>query len=535
MKLKKIILFLALTNLLACSQVVNNEDVEVIDLNIKDKKLHRFFSKSSYYRIKGISDEDSSSSYKFKINNDMLSLKLKNRFISGFQEGVLFDDSLAFYLHDLNLITTKPLMINFNAYKKKKVNFLPLFTKENLELLKNRSSKIYKLDKDGGLIKHYVAEEYLSDLRENINEIVFHKSTLLNIDKLKGLKLFPKGYDSFFIIHNPITDLYTLLPDFNRFGLEQNNVLDNVLNLINVEEPITRSTQDTTILSGIINIDKTTNFNNGHILLKGGAKVYLDEDVDLIFNNCTVFFDGLEGLPIEVVGNKNNSLVFNDSHIRIEHSSFNNLSNFDNGNIKLPSAITFYNSEALIKNSKMINNLKGDDYINFYNSSFSVESLLMEDVYADAIDSDFSVGTIDNLIIKKAGNDGLDFSGSEVLINNSFFYKIGDKALSVGESSKVRLENSSINNSELAVVVKDGSTLTSTNNLLENNKVDFSVFFKKDFYPPPYLNADFIDLKNINLFQKGVILQLNILEEEIKLIDDVESLLYGKTYGKASE
>ena len=121
-----------MTNLLACSQVVNNEDVEVIDLNIKDKKLHRFFSKSSYYRIKGISDEDSSSSYKFKINNDMLSLKLKNRFISGFQEGVLFDDSLAFYLHDLNLITTKPLIINFNAYKKKKVNFLPLFTKENL-------------------------------------------------------------------------------------------------------------------------------------------------------------------------------------------------------------------------------------------------------------------------------------------------------------------------------------------------------------------------------------------------------------------
>ena len=159
----------------------------------------------------------------------------------------------------------------------------------------------------------------------------------------------------------------------------------------------------------------------------------------------------------------------------------------------------------------------------------------MEDVYADAIDSDFSVGTIDNLIIKKAGNDGLDFSGSEVMINNSFFYKIGDKALSVGESSKVRLENSNINNSELAVVVKDGSTLTSTNNLLENNRVDFSVFFKKDFYPPPYLNADFIDLKNINLFQKGVILQLNILEEEIKLIDDVESLLYGKTYGKASE
>ena len=89
--MKKIILFFALTNLLTCSPIVNNEDIEVINLNIKDKKLHHFFSKSSYYRIKGISDEDSSSSYKFKINNDMLSLKLKDRFISGFQEGVLFE------------------------------------------------------------------------------------------------------------------------------------------------------------------------------------------------------------------------------------------------------------------------------------------------------------------------------------------------------------------------------------------------------------------------------------------------------------
>ena len=37
--MKKIILFFALTNLLTCSPIVNNEDIEVINLNIKDKKL----------------------------------------------------------------------------------------------------------------------------------------------------------------------------------------------------------------------------------------------------------------------------------------------------------------------------------------------------------------------------------------------------------------------------------------------------------------------------------------------------------------
>ena len=86
-----------------------------------------------------------------------------------------------------------------------------------------------------------------------------------------------------------------------------------------------------------------------------------------------------------------------------------------------------------------------------------------------------------------------------------------------------------------AVVVKDGSRLLSKQNLLRNNKVDFSVFFKKDFYPPPFLETDSVDLNNINLFQKGVILKLNNLEGKINYIEDVESLLYGETYGKASK
>ena len=524
-----------MTNCWACSPFIDNEGAEVINLDIKDKKLNRFFSNSSYYRLKGISYEDSTGSYKFKINNNVLSLKTKNRFLSGFQEGVIFEDSLAFYLHDLNLITTKPLIINFNIYKQKKVNFLPVFTKENLELLKNRSSKIYKLKKGGDLAEHYIAEEYLSKIKQNIKDIVFHESTLFNINNLKSLNLYPKGYDSFLVIHNPITGLYTLLPDFKRYGLEKNNITDTVLDLINVVQPIVETALDTTVFNGIVNIDKTTNYNNEYVIFKGGSKLLLKEEANLIFNNCVVLFDGFKEYPIEIVGEKNNSIMFNKSTVNIQFSAFDNLSSFDNGEIKLPSAITFYNSKAIIKNSEMKNNLRGDDYVNFYNSSFSVENLLMKNVYADAIDSDFSNGTIDLLVLENVGNDGLDFSGSKVLVNNSFFNKIGDKALSIGESSEVILENSSVNNSELAVVVKDGSSLNSTNNLLVNNRVDFSVFFKKDFYPPPILEADFVNLKNLNLFQEGVVLRLNLLPNEIKLIEDVESLLYGKTYGKASE
>ena len=41
------------------------------------------------------------------------------------------------------------------------------------------------------------------------------------------------------------------------------------------------------------------------------------------------------------------------------------------------------------------------------------------------------------------GNDAVDFSGSKVILNNAYFSSISDKAISVGENSKVELEVSS--------------------------------------------------------------------------------------------
>ena len=107
----------------------------------------------------------------------------------------------------------------------------------------------------------------------------------------------------------------------------------------------------------------------------------------------------------------------------------------------------------------MINNLRGDDYINFYNSNFSVENLLMEDVYADAIDSDFSTGTIDNLIIKKAGNDCLDLSFGNYQVERGEFIECNDKGISVGEKSKTKIYETSISNSNIAIAAKDGSEI----------------------------------------------------------------------------
>ena len=62
-------------------------------------------------------------------------------------------------------------------------------------------------------------------------------------------------------------------------------------------------------------------------------------------------------------------------------------------------------------------------------------------------------------------------------------------------------------------MVKDGSKLISDSNILENNRIDFAVFFKKDFYEPPVLELDTINPKKLNLIQKGVEGKLKIIQK----------------------
>jgi hypothetical protein len=532
--LKKIIVFCILISLFSCVIHEDNEEAGyVLNLMIKDKKLFNFFHGSRYYGIKGISYKDSLSTYKFKIKNNVINFKMKNKFISGFKKGWILEDPINFYLHDLTTISSIPLEINFNNYKKKYSHFLPIFNKENLELLKNRSSKIYTLDENLFTLPLYYSDEYEGEKIKIIDELIFHSSTKKNFEILKKLNIYPEDFSAFLIIHNPLTGLYTCLPDFDKFDLKRTNILNEIENRIVFEKESEIVFKDTIYFKNKLNIKNDFIYENKIIVFQKGFVLSMLNDSNLIFRSCEVTFNGTIDKPIFVQGLNDNSIFFEKSNVNINHTNFSELSNLQNEKVNLPSAITFYNSDIIIQNSSFRKNYRGDDFINFYNSKFIINNSSIDDSFSDAIDSDFSQGEIHNLSLTNIGNDALDFSGSNVKIQNSYFSNVLDKAVSAGESSEIKLENSNIFNSELAIVVKDGSQLISEGNILKNNKVDYSVFFKKDFYPSPYLIVDTINHNAINLFQKGIKLNLK-LDRKIEYLDEVEPLLYGKIYGKSS-
>ena len=116
--------------------------------------------------------------------------------------------------------------------------------------------------------------------------------------------------------------------------------------------------------------------------------------------------------------------------------------------------------------------------------------MIISNSFADAIDLDFSDGSMKNIKIYNPGNDGIDFSGSNVVLSKVIIKNSKDKALSVGENSKVNASSIIINNSFIGIAVKDGSKFIANISEMKNNKFDYASFIKKVEYGSPMLRID---------------------------------------------
>ena len=137
---------------------------------------------------------------------------------------------------------------------------------------------------------------------------------------------------------------------------------------------------------------------------------------------------------------------------------------------------------------------------------FLLNSVLIDSVVSDGIDSDFSDGIISNSKFVNVGGDAMDFSGSRVLIENSHAINIYDKAVSAGEGSSVKVENSIFENTGVGIASKDGSEV----NVKDTNIFNYTLFagmsyVKKSFYDAPSItfNNCLTDGKQPYIRQKG--------------------------------
>lgn len=220
----------------------------------------------------------------------------------------------------------------------------------------------------------------------------------------------------------------------------------------------------------------------------------------------------------------------------LEYVIFDNLSNPAQDRWALTGAVTFYEAAVYIANCQFSGN-RCEDAINVFRAKFSLDESLFKNTKSDAFDADFGTGKLTRLTFRNCGNDAIDVSGSVVEIDDMLIRGAGDKGISGGENSRVNASNIDIKHSEIAVASKDKTELQISNVKLDSCGVGFTAYVKK-----PEFGAGTITAKNVKMHncRTPFLIETNsAMTLDGKAIpparDQVESILYGVEFGKASK
>jgi hypothetical protein len=193
---------------------------------------------------------------------------------------------------------------------------------------------------------------------------------------------------------------------------------------------------------------------------------------------------------------KNSRVLFFDSMIEDWKIEFVDLTqdtediiNRDINN--LSGCINIYDSE--VRNLKIFSkDTKCEDGINFVRSKGTIQELTIKNSLFDGFDADFSDLIIDKANVDNSNNDCLDFSYGIYILSNIKLNLCGDKAISVGESSKLELNNFIISNSVVGVSSKDNAVVNVDYGKIYDVKKCFSLYKKKQEF-----NGGLLSYKNL--------------------------------------
>jgi len=149
--------------------------------------------------------------------------------------------------------------------------------------------------------------------------------------------------------------------------------------------------------------------------------------------------------------------------------------------------LSIYHIPTVLINNTQVHDSHSDDGINIKYADVYIENSKFYNNYADQIDFDFVSGIVKDSEFKgpavgDANGDGLDVSGSYLLVKNSKFIGLHDKGASVGEKSTVVAYKNQYFDGNSGIASKDKSVVYSFENLLKNNNVAISAYQKKPMF-----------------------------------------------------
>jgi hypothetical protein len=131
-----------------------------------------------------------------------------------------------------------------------------------------------------------------------------------------------------------------------------------------------------------------------------------------------------------------------------------------------------------------------EDALNVVRGHVTLSALRFVHADSDAFDGDFVEGTIDDVDLEDIGGDGIDLSGSEITLRTVRAHGVRDKAISVGERSRVEVSGLSAEDGAFALVAKDGSEVRAEHIRAQDVWIAIAAYTKKREFGPARIQAD---------------------------------------------
>jgi hypothetical protein len=148
---------------------------------------------------------------------------------------------------------------------------------------------------------------------------------------------------------------------------------------------------------------------------------------------------------------------------------------------------------------------------------------LLEHAVSDGFDCDFCEGRLEGGAFRDIGGDGLDVSGSVVEADAVRFEGIGDKAVSVGEASRVTVRRARIARVGTAVASKDGSAVVFENSDVADARLaGIMAYVKKSEYGVARVVARDVRMRGVarpTIAQHGSTISLDGVEQATEALD----------------
>ena len=373
-------------------------------------------------------------------------------------EPIYFDGMLALTT-PIKEIEHKDLLLNA-------IERVPLFKyKTSFSNLKNTKS-ILEAFKKRSLVSDAKAEAFfsksLSNIQSNERKIQGILASVSNVNiKRSDRKQYIGSYFSNLNYRNlQQTTLFKIFESQDGFDASTSDKKQLKLSHQNVAEIISKNKLNDSrhvYLPDTLDVQKSqnsliTNFGAplGQVRHSETLSITVDKKIKTVYlrqkklDDWALFFDAdLSGWVVVFEGVKSQNKGHN-----LTKDRFNRYG--------LTGCLNFYKS-LFSQTSVSVSHGGCEDSLNIVNSQGSITNASITNAFADGIDIDFSKVVFDSILIDGAGNDCLDVSAGKYVVSRLEASSCGDKGVSIGEKSQMKIANLKIGNTTLGVSSKDFS------------------------------------------------------------------------------